>query len=212
MLPACQLPGLSVGKGIVPRFSQDHQEIKGGIINEVLGTEPRTRWMLGTGIVYQSLGFRSCKTPIHSLCFSLSLFLKCISSCHSACGTSVPCCFSHVQLFVTPWTVAHQAPLSIGFSRQEYQSGLSFPPPGDLSKPGIKPTSLRSPALAGSLPAEPPGKPLVVIVIFNINNSDYIFWKGNKFLLPVCSESYLPHYDTKCIKACHITSDNISIE
>ena len=80
-----------------------------------------------------------------------------------------------VQLFVTPWTVAHQAPLYMGFPRQEYQSGLPFPPPGDLSKPGIKPTSLRSPALAGSLPAEPPEKPLVVIVIFNINNSDYIF-------------------------------------
>ena len=57
--------------------------------------------------------------------------------------------FSHVRFFVTPWTVAHQAPLSIGFSRQEYWSGLPFPTPGDLPDPGIKPTSLRSPALAG---------------------------------------------------------------
>ena len=47
------------------------------------------------------------------------------------------------------WTVAHQAPLSMGFSRPEYWSGLLFPPPGDLSNPGIKPTSLTSPALAG---------------------------------------------------------------
>ena len=49
---------------------------------------------------------------------------------------------------VTPWTVAHQAPLSMEFSRQEYWSGLPFPPPGDLPYPGIKPMSLTSPALA----------------------------------------------------------------
>ena len=49
----------------------------------------------------------------------------------------------------TPWTVAHQAPLSMGFSRQEYWSGLSCPPPGDFPDPGIKPASLTSPTLAG---------------------------------------------------------------
>ena len=49
---------------------------------------------------------------------------------------------SHVLLFATPWTVAHQAPLSVGFSCQEYWSGLSFPPPGDLPDPGIEPESL----------------------------------------------------------------------
>ena len=48
---------------------------------------------------------------------------------------------SHVRLFVTPWTVAHQAPLSMGFSRQEYWSGLPFPSPGDLPDPGIEPGS-----------------------------------------------------------------------
>ena len=48
--------------------------------------------------------------------------------------------FSHVQLFATLWTVAHQAPLSMGFSRQEYWSGLPFPPPGDPPDPGIEPT------------------------------------------------------------------------
>ena len=51
---------------------------------------------------------------------------------------------SHVQLFATPWTVAYQAPLSIGFSREEYWSGLSFPSPGDLPNPGTEP---RSPTL-----------------------------------------------------------------
>ena len=57
--------------------------------------------------------------------------------------------FSHVQLFVTLWTVACQAPLSIGFSRQEYLSGLPCPSPGDLPNLGIKFASLKSPALVG---------------------------------------------------------------
>ena len=64
------------------------------------------------------------------------------------------------QLFVTPWTVAHQGSLAMGFSRKEYQSGLPCPPPEDLPDPGIKPTSPASPALqAESLPTEPPEKP-----------------------------------------------------
>ena len=54
-----------------------------------------------------------------------------------------------VWLFVIPWTVAHQTPLSMGFSRQEYWSGVLFPSPGDLPNPGIKPASLLFPALAG---------------------------------------------------------------
>ena len=65
---------------------------------------------------------------------------------------------SHVQLFATPWTVAYQGPLSMGFSRQEYWSGLPFPAPEDLHNPGIKPASLVSPALAGRFfTTEPPG-------------------------------------------------------
>ena len=70
---------------------------------------------------------------------------------------------SHVQFFVTPWTgVAHQAPLSMGLSRQEYWSGLPFPPPGDLFKPGIEPGS---PALQeDSLLTEPPGTPKLLNV------------------------------------------------
>ena len=57
--------------------------------------------------------------------------------------------FSHVQLFVTSGTIARQAPLSMGFSRQEYRTGSPYPPPGDRPNPGIKPVSLMSPALAG---------------------------------------------------------------
>ena len=61
--------------------------------------------------------------------------------------------FSCVQLFTTLWTVACQAPLPMGFSRQEYWSGLPFPPLGDLPDPGIEPASPVSPALqADSLP------------------------------------------------------------
>ena len=66
---------------------------------------------------------------------------------------------SRVRLFATPWTVTYQAPLSMGFSRQECWSGLPFPSPGDLPDPGIEPGS---PALqADALPSEPPGKPPV---------------------------------------------------
>ena len=60
----------------------------------------------------------------------------------------------------TPWTVAHWAPLFMGFFRQEYWSGLPFPPPGDLPHPGIEPASLASPELqVDSVPTEPGGKP-----------------------------------------------------
>ena len=72
-------------------------------------------------------------------------------------------CFSPVWLFATLWSVAHQAPLSMRFSRQEYWSGLPFLSSGDLPDPGIKP---RSPALwADSLPPEPPGKPYVYNIV-----------------------------------------------
>ena len=57
--------------------------------------------------------------------------------------------FSHVRLFATLWTIAHQVPLSTGFSRQEHWGGLPCPSPEDLPNPGIEPASLTSPALAG---------------------------------------------------------------
>ena len=66
--------------------------------------------------------------------------------------------FSHVRLFATPWTVAHQAPLSMGFLWQEYSSGLPFPSPGDLLGPGIEPASLVSPELAGRFFTTEPGR------------------------------------------------------
>ena len=69
---------------------------------------------------------------------------------------------SRVQLFVTPWTITYQAPLTMGFSRQEYWSELPFSSPGDLPDPGIE---LRSPALqADSLPSKPLEKPGTVLL------------------------------------------------
>ena len=73
----------------------------------------------------------------------------------------MPSHFSHARLFVSPWTVAHQTPLSTGFSRQEYWSGLSCPPPGDLPDPGVKPAFPEPPALqVDFFYTEPPGKPI----------------------------------------------------
>ena len=80
-------------------------------------------------------------------------------SAHVCCVLSR---FSCVQLFSTPWTVAHQAPLSMGFSRQPYWSRMPVPVPGDPGNPGMEP---RFPALkADSLLSEPPGKLLLLTV------------------------------------------------
>ena len=86
--------------------------------------------------------------------------------------------FSHVQLFTTPWTVAHQAPLSMGFSRQEYRSGLPFPSPGDLSDPGIEPMSPAAPTLqADTLPLSHQRSPWYCLCSF------YIKHKTKSYLL-----------------------------
>ena len=70
------------------------------------------------------------------------------------------CAYSVMSNSVTPWAVAHQAPLSIEFSNQGYWDGLTFPHPGDLPNPGIKPAASTSPALAGGcFTTEPSGKP-----------------------------------------------------
>ena len=77
---------------------------------------------------------------------------------------------SRVRLFVTPWTVAYQAPPSMGFSRQEYWSGVPFPSPGDLPKPGIKPSS---PAFQlDALTSEPPGKPYISLYLVKNHRID----------------------------------------
>ena len=125
-------------------------------------------------------------------------------------------CFSCAQLFLTLWTVAHKAPLSLRLSRQEYWSGLPFPSQGDILDAGIEP---RSPALqADSLPSEPPGKvapflcpPLVKRMLVDIS-----VWASFMSLLHVtldwcfvrCFPSFifhfLPHLFIWC--SCYIPS------
>ena len=87
--------------------------------------------------------------PTHSRTIGLAQPYKCISKCYFLYGNVPRGCvlsyFNCVRQFVTLWTVAHQAPLSIRFSKQEYWSGFPCPPPGDLPDPGIKPMSLISP-------------------------------------------------------------------
>ena len=82
---------------------------------------------------------------------------------------------SFIWLFVTSWTVAYQAPLSMGFSRQEYWRGLPCPPPGDLPDPRIKPVSLAFPALAGRFfTTEPPAKQTSLNLQRNANDLRFI--------------------------------------
>ena len=90
----------------------------------------------------------------NSCCCYFTKNWECIKSYWLQADAHCACMLSHfnrVLLFVTLWTIACQAPLSMGFSRQEYWSGLPCPPPGDLLDPGIKPTSLTSSVLAGGL-------------------------------------------------------------
>ena len=77
----------------------------------------------------------------------ISGFHEALRSCDLVCAQedTVLSCFSHVRVFATPWNVARQALLSMGFSRQEYRSGLPFPTSGDLLDPGIEHMSLESP-------------------------------------------------------------------
>ena len=89
---------------------------------------------------------------------------------------------SHIRLFATPWKVAYQAPLSMGFSRQEYWSGLLFPSPGNLPNPGIEP---RSPALqTDALPSESPGKPQPPVIPLQIPGAPLV--KPHQKLIGTC--------------------------
>ena len=103
----------------------------------------------------------------------------------------------HAQLlncvlpFATLWTVAHQAPLSVEFSRQEYWSELSFPPPGDLPDPGIKPVSPASPAFAGRFfTIQPAGKPSVLTTALQNNLRSSVS----------CTLKYDINFDSKSMK------------
>ena len=98
--------------------------------------------------VFHIISVPSSKIQLIYIPFLYQGCVVCVCVCVCA-NKRVAGTLSHAQLFVTPWTVAHQAPLSMEFSRQEYWSGLSFPSPDSLSDPGIEPTFLVYPALAG---------------------------------------------------------------
>ena len=92
----------------------------------------------------------------------------------------------------TSWTIIHQAPLSMGFSKQEYWSGLPFLSPGDLPDPGIKPVSLTSPAWVGSLLLVLSGKPLITFITM-LRFSYQILWNAAKTVINsklIASEFY----------------------
>ena len=98
-------------------------------------------------------GGQSLHPALSPRTFGIWLHLGQKSHLAVSCHSMLPCSVTSV---VSLWIAACQAPLSMGFSRQEYWSGLPFPPPGDPPHPGIKPVSLMSPALvAGSLPLAP---------------------------------------------------------
>ena len=108
---------------------------------------------------------------------------------------------SRVRLFVTPWTVAYQAPPSMGFSRRECWSGLPFPSPGDLPDSGVEPGS---PTLqADTLPSEPPGKPqpYTTGVHFTIWYCIILGWPNHSFGF---SHKLLPNTLLACLVLNHV--------
>ena len=118
--------------------------------------------------------------------------------------TLVVLSLSRVRLFATPWTVAHEAPPSMGFSRQEYWSGLPFPSPGDLPDPGIEPWS---PALqADALPSKPPGKHTAIQktiskdLLYSTEDSPHysiiIYMRKSEKQIDICMCVYIYNYIT----------------
>ena len=105
--------------------------------------------------------------------------------------------FSHVQLFATPCAIAHQAPLSMGFSTQEHWSGLPFPSPGGLLNRGIEPTSVMSPAFAGGFftTSAPWEAPCIFIMFVQKNISVVLIWEGFSGDLSVKCENTYMNYD-----------------
>ena len=105
-------------------------------------------------------GLLHCRQILYQLSYQGSPKMGRYLNCRQTACVSV---VSHVQLFVTPWAIACQALLPMEFSRQEYWSGLPFPPPGDLLNPRIDPAFHGFPALAGRVfTTEPPEKPIVL--------------------------------------------------
>ena len=135
-------------------------------------------WLFATTLV------KTCHSQIRQTMQSLRLSpLKVLADSTITCAWMFRC-FSQVWLCAVLWTAAGQAPLSMGFSREEFWSGVPCPPPRDLSNPGIEPTFLKSPTLAGGFfTTKAPGKPTILqYPLLNMNFYDKI----------------------KCIHLCHL--------
>ena len=131
-----------------------------------------------TFIIFSWLVFKECPSihlQMHSWpCLFCLLCFICVCVCVCVCVCLCLCllhCFSPVQLIVTPWTVAHQAPLSMGFFRQEYWSGLPVPTPEDLPNPGIELASPGFPALEGGFYITSPTWEVIYIATSSIPGS-----------------------------------------
>ena len=110
---------------------------------------------------------------------------------------------SHVRLLVILWTIACQAPLSKEFSNQEYWSGLSFPPPGDVPDSGIEPMSLALPALAGGFfTTVPPGKPKECIQFSSVQSLSRV----QLFVIPGITACQASLSITNCWSSLKLTS------
>ena len=135
-----------------------------------------------------SLRFTNISILLHLLPLSIYLYMcvACVCACVCVCVCMCAQWLSRVWLFATSWTVAHQAPLSLGFPRQKYWSRF----PGDLPDPGIKPMFPACPALAGGFfTTEPPGKPMYIQVFYFLLNRLSISCKHHKLSLPSTSHS-----------------------
>ena len=175
-LPGSSIHGVSPGKntgvschallqgtfprGIEPRYPALQVD---SLLSEPPGKLKNTRvgslsLLQGIFLIQKSnQGLLHCRQILYQLSYQGSPKIGRYLNCRQ---TACICVVSHVHLFVTSWTIACQALLSMEFSRQEYWSALPFPPPGDLPDPGIKATSPVSHALAGGFfTTEPPGKP-----------------------------------------------------
>ena len=140
-------------------------------------------WMEEHGRLYSPWGRKELDTT-ERLHFSFLGYSWCL------------CVLSHlsrVWLCVTLWTVAHQAPLSMGFSRQEYLSGLPCPSPGDLPDPGIKPTSLMSPAWAGGF--------FTTSATIQCEKSKFCFSELLEFIFNIFDLQFIESVDTEYVHA-----------
>ena len=171
--------------------------------------------------------FRSFSSSCHYYqdCILSNLFLMQLSVSWKPKLKVPACMLSHVRLFVTPWTVAGQAPLSMGFSKQEDWSGLQVPPPGDLPDPGMEPAAPASSALAGGFLTTPlPAKPKLKVVDENFlmrnPNRTALSWKSQSstwsfiffphvLITPQIHGMFLEARDT--MWSFHAISDNVRI-